>query len=130
MAVHMFRVFIGRGPMAVSDLESNIDDWVASNAEWEGDPTEHSLIETNTEMDGSGATYYTADVRFLLDDAKDNLLQKFTDKLKEKVAWYRVGYHECSHDEHNPAPCVWQDRVEWTAKDVSIPTDIPDVEVA
>lgn len=56
MTVHMFRCVIGRGPMSVADLETRIDDWVASNAEWEQDPTPHTPIERNTELDGSGAT--------------------------------------------------------------------------
>lgn len=99
MAVHMFRCCIGAGPMAVADLDARIDDWVASNAVWDGDSSDHTLTEVNTEPDGSGATYHAIPVRFLLDDAKDNLLQKFTDKLVNKVGWYRVGYHSCTHDE-------------------------------
>lgn len=129
MAVHMFRVYVGRGPMSVADLETRVDDWINSNAEWEDDTAAHGLSERNTRLDGTGATYYGADVRFLLDDAKDNLLQKFTDKLVNKVDWYRVGYHECSHDESDPTGCDWQDSEEWAAQGASIPAAVPDFEV-
>lgn len=130
MTVHMFRCHIGKGGMSVSDLETRIDDWVQSNAEWADDLDEHTIIEYNTEIDGSGDTYHSIPVRFLQEDTKDNLLQKFTDKVKDKIAWYRVGYHECSHDKDNSSPCEWQDKVEWTDKDVTIPDGVPDFEVA
>lgn len=97
MTVHMFRCFVGRGPMSITDLETRIDDWAASNAEWEDDSVEHTLTERNTEIDGSGETYWAIDVRFLPTEDKANLLQKYTDKLVNKVAWYRVGYHNCTH---------------------------------
>jgi hypothetical protein len=129
MTVHMFRVFIGRGKMNISDLESRITDWVDANPEWANDTVNHTLTERNTKIDGSGETYYAVDVRFTQDDTKSNLLQKLTDKLKNKVAWYRVGYHLCDHDEPLDGVTtddgMWGDTAEWTAKDVTIPTDIP-----
>lgn len=129
MSVHMFRVLVGRGPMTVAELETRINDWVGSNAEWESDPVDHSLVERNTRMDGSGVAYYGVSVRFELSDAKSNLLQKFMDKLENKVAWVRVGYHECTHSEDSPSGCGWSDSVEWTANDTAIPTGIPLFEV-
>lgn len=125
MAVHMFRCFIGAGPMSITDLETRINNWVSNNDEWTEDMTDYTLSEVNTEMDGSGATYYSIDVRFNQSDTKANILQKFTDKLKDKVDWYRVGYHTCEHDEQNASPCSWQDMTEWTAKDVTIPSGVP-----
>lgn len=112
--------------MSVTDLETRIDDWVESNAEWTEDSVEHTLSERNTELDGSGETYYGIDVRFLMVDTKINLLQKFTDKLKDKVDWYRVGYHGCTYDETEPHACSWDDSVEWSAKGVVIPSGIPE----
>lgn len=125
----MFRCFIGQGSMNVSDLGARVDDWVSSNAEWANDSVAHTLTERNTKLDGTGTTYYGIDVRFLKDDTKDNLLQKFTDKLKDKVAWYGVGYHDCTHDESDPHACSWDDKTEWADKDVTIPVNIPNLEV-
>lgn len=127
MTVHMFRCCIGIGKMSVSDLETRINDWVESNAEWEEDSVSHTLTERNTAIDGSGETYYAVDVRFLPTDDKENLQQKFTDKLVNKVAWYRVGYHACTHrdGDGSTGPCSWDDSVEWTAKDVTVPTGVP-----
>lgn len=115
--------------MSLTNLETRIDDWVASNAEWTEDSVEHTLSERNTEMDGSGETYYGIDVRFLKEDTKDNVLQKFTDKLKDKVEWYRVGYHNCTHDEEDAYAYSWDDKAEWTAKDVSVPSGVSEFEV-
>lgn len=123
----MFRCFVGAGPMSVADVGDRVNEWVASNAAWESDSVSHSLSERNTTMDGGGEAYHAINVRFLPDDSKDNLQQKFTDKLVNKVGWYRVGYHACEHDEDNGGPCSWDDVVEWTAKDVTIPSGVPDI---
>jgi len=70
-------------------------------------------------------------VRFTEDDTKSNLLQKLTDKLENKVAWYRVGYHACTHrdGDGSSGPCDWDDKSEWTDKDVTVPAGVPDFTV-
>lgn len=123
----MFRGFIGRGPMSLTDLETRINEWLDQNARWTEDSVTHELTEHNTALDGSGTTYYAVDVRFTEDDTKANLTQKFSDKLDNKVGWYRLGYHSCGHDSSNGGPCSWDDRTEWTAKDVAIPDGVPSV---
>lgn len=133
MTVHMFRCYIGRGSMSVSDLETRINDWVSSNGEWTNDTISHSLTERNTAIDGSGTTYHTIDVRFTQTDTKSNLLQKFEDKLQNKVAWYRVGYHACSHDGDTGGNCSFDPQqdseamaTQWTDSNVTIPSGVPD----
>jgi len=111
--------------MSLSELETRINDWVNSNGEWQNDSVSHTLTERNTEIDGTGTTYYGIDVRFYQSDTKANVLQKFEDKLVNKVDWFRVMYHACTHDETEPSPCSWDDEVEWTAKDVTIPAGVP-----
>lgn len=123
MTKHMFRCYIGRGKMSATDLETRINDWVSKNNNWTNDRTEHSL---RTIHDGE---YYLINVRFHEDDTKTNILQKFEDKLKDKVSWYRVGYHVCDHDSTTGDGCSFIDLTEWTAKDVTIPDDIPDIEI-
>lgn len=129
----MFRGFIGRGSMSLSDLETRINDWLEQNARWTEDSVTHELTERNTAIDGSGETYYAVDVRFLPDadggDTKANLTQKFSDKLENKVAWYRLGYHDCAHDESKAGPCSWDDKTEWTDKNVTIPDGVPTIDV-
>lgn len=101
--------------MSITDLETRVNDWVDSNATWENDTVPHELAERNTQLDGSGETYHAIDVRFLPNDMKPNLQQKFTDKLENKVAWYRVGYHACTHrpGDGSSGPCSWTDSAEW-----------------
>ena len=127
MTVHMFRCFIGRGPMGLANLETSLADWVDANGEWVDDPAAHTLSEHNTATDGSGTTYHALDVRFLPDNSKANLQQKFTDKLENKVGWYKIGYHACTHrdDGDSSGPCSWDDVTEWAAKDVTIPDGVP-----
>lgn len=134
MTVHMFRCYIGRGSMSVTDLETRINDWVSKNGEWVDDTEPHVLVETNTKNNGSGTTFHTVDVRFEKTYTKSNLFTKFTDKLQDKVAWYRVGYHACTHRDGDGSSggCTFDANQDpsaaardWTAKDVTIPGDVP-----
>lgn len=127
MTVHMFRVFVGRGPMSVSDLEARIQTWKDEHTRWTGDSVDHTLKEYR-DIDGTLLGHFIP-IRFEQTETKANILQKLTDKLKEKVAWHRVGYHACDHDEQDATPCSWSDSAEWTAKDTAIPDGIPTFEV-
>jgi hypothetical protein len=126
MTKHHFRAFVGRGPMSLSDLESRINNWVDSNPEW----TEHDVDHTLQPYydDQMNLIGHWVSVRFTQDDTKSNLLQKLTDKLKDKVDWYRVYYDACNKDVADN--CDWNDKAEWTAKDVTISSGIPSYEVS
>jgi hypothetical protein len=119
----MFRVYIGKGKMSLTDLETRLNDWKTSNNQWTDDSIAHELNEYR-DIDGNLICHQMS-IRFEQTDTKANLLQKLTDKLENKVDWYRVGYHACDHDEENSSPCSWDDVVEWTAKDVTIPNSVP-----
>lgn len=126
MAVHMLRVVTSSGGMTLAEINDAMDTWVANHSEWAEDAAEHHIVEANTFGEGAGTDYYTGDFRFHLEDAKDNLLQKCGDKLRNKVEWYRLGYHQCDHDEADTLGCSWDDEREWTATDATIPTAVPD----
>lgn len=126
MTVHMVRVIIGpNDKMTLQQANDELDKWVNNHSEWVEDSTEHHVRETNTDPSGSGVTYWRGSYRFEYSDAKDNLLQKCEDKLTDKCDWYRLGYHVCDHDESDRQGCSWDDEREWTAKDQSIPSDVP-----
>ena len=40
----------------------------------------------------------------------------------------RVAYHVCDHDEADREDCTWDEVREWTAKDVTIPPELPVLE--
>lgn len=130
MPVHMFRCFIGRGGMSTTDLETAINDWVQSNAEWENDSVDHTVREYLNARDE--IICHTVDARFIKDNTKSNLFQKFTDKLENKVDWYRVAYHNCTHDEDEPPGCSFDANEDssavarqWADKDITIPAAVP-----
>lgn len=131
MTVHMFRIVAASestdtGGMTLSEINSAMDDWMSKQSRWEADPTEH--VVTLSEPIGDGTSHYTGNYRLTFDsETKDNLLQKLGDKLKKKLDWYRIGYHQCDHDESSPTGCSWDDEREWTSKNTdSIPSDVPD----
>lgn len=124
MAVHMIRVTASaEGDYSLDQLNAAMDDWVSKQSEWTADPITHQISERGG--DDGAPVYRGGNYRFLLDDAKDNLLQKCENKLTNKVAWYRLGYHSCDHDETAPSPCSWDDQREWTDTGVTIPDNVP-----
>lgn len=119
----MIRVLTStEGDYTLSQLNTAMDDWVSNHSEWTADPVTHQITEHGGD---TGPVYHGGNYRFLLDDAKDNLLQKCEDKLVNKVSWYRLGYHSCDHDESSPTPCSWDEQREWTDTDVTIPDNVP-----
>lgn len=129
MAVHMIRVVAAANStdtpgMTLSEIRTAMDEWVANNSEWTEDPQSHDMNEDVLLRDGTEV--YEGSYRFTLDDAKDNLLQKCEDKLTDKVDWFRLGYHSCSHDEADPSPCSWEEVRDWTSKNTeSVPSSVP-----
>ena len=125
MSVHMFRVYVAPD-FDQTDLQTAIDDWVAGHTKWTDDPQETGVVgERLGDLEDPSTAYWGVDIRIEKTDTKANILQKLGDKLKNKCDWYRAGYHECTHDEDPPQPCSWEDRQDWTDKDVTIPSYVP-----
>lgn len=125
MAVHMIRLATSiEGDYDLDALNVAMNDWVSEQSEWTADPDSHHITESIPRGESTTA-YFSGIYRFHLSDAKNNLIQKCEDKLVNKVAWYRLGYHVCTHDEENPTHCEWDEQREWTAKNVTIPDDVP-----
>lgn len=126
MSVHMIRIHCGpQSSWPQSDCNAAVEDWMSKQSEWTPDPVDHSM---QSAVNGeTGTAWWTGDYRLTFEsDPKDNLLQKLEDKLVNKCDWYRLGYHECTHDESPPSPCSWDEEREWTDKNVTIPSEIPD----
>lgn len=126
MTIHMIRIF-SHWPdgYTVDDIDQEVQTWVDNHTEWLDDSVEHTISGHNTAIDGSGTDYLVGDFRFEWTDDKTTLLDNCEATLQDHVDWYRLGYHECTHD-GDGAPCGWDDKVEWTASGVSIPSDISD----
>lgn len=109
------------------NAETAIDNWVQNYNEWESDPVEHTLAVTNTALDGSGVDYVQANYRFIQDSAATSLLDDLESRLQSLQGglWYRIGYHDCNHDESNRDGCTW-DTTE-TRENGTIPPEIPEL---
>jgi hypothetical protein len=102
-----------------------IDDWVADEDTWTGDPVQHEIGARNTRIDGSGTDYFGGDFRFEQTNSKANIAQNFSTFVGVFTDWHRLAYHECTHDEDNRQPCSWDDLFE----SGTVPSDIPDISV-
>lgn len=107
------------------NAENAIANWVSNYTEWTADPSDHTLVETDTTMGGSGTAYVRGDWRF--EDQGENatdILTDLSDRLQsiQGGLWHRLGYHVCSHSEDNPSACSWDEKQEFG----TIPRDIPD----
>lgn len=123
MTVHMTRLFI---EPPKGNAESAVDNWVQNHTEWTGDPVSHALERTNTDIDGDGVEYVHGDYRFIQAEPADELLTDLEDRLArfQGGLWYRVGYHECEHDEPDPSACEWED----VRESSGVPDEIPSIE--
>lgn len=111
----MFRVIVSdAGVMPTAALQTALDDWTSKRDKWEDDNAETGQVQiADSVTEGVPGTFRWYDIRFEQTDTKANILQKLGDKLKNKVAWYRIGYHVCPHDEASPGPCTWDDQLDW-----------------
>jgi hypothetical protein len=105
------------------NAESAIDNWVQNHTEWTVEPQEHSMVETNTEPDGSGTDYIIGIYSFYQDTPATDLLDDLESRLSSMQGglWYRVGYHVCDHDEDYPGDCSWEE----VRENGQIPSDFP-----
>jgi len=131
MSVHYIQVLAATtgndtSGMSLSEINTAMDDWVSKNSEWTADPTPYAIGVAESEVSGE-EDYYSGEYRFELADAKANLLDKCGDKLKKKVDWFRLLYHECLHD--TTGGCSHTDKRDWTSKNTSaIPGHVRDLD--
>lgn len=123
MTVHMFRVFVSQSDSSLTEteLQATVEDWISEYTKWDGQSQSFEITLSQGIPGDSDTTHYRGEFRFEKGDTKDNILQKLTDKLDNKVDWYRIGYHECYHDD--TGPCSWND----TVQDGSVPGYVPDM---
>lgn len=121
MTTHMVRIYASAN-ISKSDAESAIDSWVTAHDPWvEG--TQESLSKSSTEPGGSGTEYYTYNARFHIENStKQEVLDAIESELDTLADWYRLGYHECNHDEDAAGDCSWDD----TRVNGDVPNDVPD----
>lgn len=128
MTVHMIQI-LSHWPDGYTedDIDATVQNWVDNHTEWIEDTVAHTITGSNTAVDGTGTKYLRGTFRFEWSDDKTVLLDNCESTLQDYVDWYRLGYHQCLHDE--TGGCDWDDKREWTASNVSIPSDIPDFDV-
>lgn len=124
MGVHTIEAFVSTSGLSESQVQDAVNDWVEKNSEWIEDHDTHQISLSHTGNGGTGVAYFRGLFRFTLDDAKDNLIQKASDKVKNKVAWFRLLYHQCDHDEADRGDCTWDERWNWEDKDVTVPEEV------
>ena len=123
MTTHMFRVVCDK-PDSIGETQANqiVDQWLNENTPWTDDPTPHEirLVEKSDLTDQP--THFRGDVRFEFSDGKPELLTQIETDLSGIASWYRVGYHECNHDEETGSGCAWGSQHEGGNVPDSMPT--------
>lgn len=122
MTVHMFRV-VAEKPSGVSETQANqlVDQWLANNTPWSDDPTPHEITLVQDDSLTNQPTHFTGDVRFEFSDAKADLLSQIETDLSGVASWYRIGYHECDHDQNSGSGCSWDEQREGG----TVPSEMP-----
>lgn len=127
MTIHAIRGYVAADSgMSEADIQTVVDDWVAARQKWSSD-WDATVQRINTQTDGSGMDYIQFGVRFEWSVDKDNTLQKLADKFKNVVDWFVGLYHKCTADDPGgPGSCEWNEQWRWTAKNVTVPSEIDD----
>lgn len=121
MTVHMFRIMAEK-PSDVSETEANklINEWLNNHTQWANDPTAHEITLVENSLTDV-PQYFTGDFRFERESDKQTILSQIETKLTEVTSWYRIGYHQCSHDETEGGSCSWTEVIEYG----TVPSEIP-----
>jgi len=119
MTVHMIRLFVDS---SVDNVENVIDNWVQNHNTWDGESVSQPLTNAPVGANGDGE-YLLGSYRFTQDSTATDLLDDIEIQLSalQGEVWYRIGYHQCPHDEANPQDCSW----EQTRENGTVPDSIP-----
>jgi len=119
MTVHMIRLFVDS---SVNGVENVIDNWVQNHNTWDGESVSQPLTSVSVRANGD-EEYLLGSYRFTQDSTATDLLDDVESRLStlQEVVWYRIGYHQCPHDEANAQDCLW----EQTRENGTVPDSIP-----
>jgi len=125
MTIHMIKIHCGpQSSWTLTQCNLTVEEWMLNQSEWQSDPTIHEMSVTSA-LDTS-LSWFAGEYRLTFDsEPKSDILQKLEDKLKNNPDWYRIGYHECDHDEPVQTGCSWDDERQWTDTNVTIPPQVP-----
>lgn len=102
--------------------KDTVQTWLDNHEEvLQTESSEFSLGEAG--LDGSGTAYAQGLFRFDWTEDAAALKDDVGTWLTNNFEWWRIRYHECTHDEDNPSPCLWSQKWEHG----TVPNDIPDV---
>lgn len=123
MTVHMFRVVCDK-PDSIGETQANqiVNQWLADNTPWTDDPTPHEITLVENTPISDPPTHFRGDVRFEFTDDKPALFEQIETDLNGIASWYRIGYHECDHDEETGSGCAWDETREGGNVPDSMPT--------
>lgn len=122
MSHHKLRIYLE--PPKV-DAETVIDNWIQDYSDSSHNASTDNLREATTGLGENGTKYVVGSYLFhhhtsvttLLDDLESEL-QSFGNEV-----WYRIGYHECDHDEDDRTGCSW----EKVRSGGSVPNSVPTI---
>lgn len=122
MTVHMvwLRTEPPRNAAHFTKLQAACDTWTASYSET---LLTHSLDITHVAADDGMPEHTTGWWRFEMTTDATTLLADLEAALQAEVAWYKIKYHRCSHDEAAPGGCTFDETQ--TREYGTVPAGIP-----
>lgn len=101
--------------ITLDQIRQAVQNWVDNHDEWLGDDAEQTVDAVNTKEDttNDGVQILAGEFRFNTTTTKVQILDDAEATLQNYVAWYRLGYHVCDHDETDPGQCDFTDQREY-----------------
>jgi hypothetical protein len=124
MSVHMFRIIAAK-PSNIGQQQANqlVEQWFASYTPWEDDPNPHDIILVDSTLTDS-PEHFRGDLRFERDSDMSTIREQIETDLKAVTSWYRIAYHECTHDGSSGGDCSWNLEINYG----NVPTEVPTFE--
>jgi hypothetical protein len=118
----MFRV-VAEKPSIISESQANqlVDQWLATYTPWADDPTPHDISLIDDPLTDS-PQYFHGDLRFERDSSMTTIREQIETDLAGVTDWYRVAYHQCTHDESEVTDCSWDAVTEYGTVPITTPT--------
>jgi len=109
MTVHRIRLY--HSTAGAQSYHDWLETWLINMEPW-ADPEVSNDVPTLREQMGRGGQYYQTELAFEWSEDRAIILDQLSQYAASYCDWYRIGYHECAHDDDDAEPCSWDEQRE------------------
>jgi hypothetical protein len=118
----MFRI-LAEKTANIGKVEANkvVDQWLDTYTSWVDDPTPDEITLADDPITDA-PQHFRGDLRFERDNDMTTIRDQIETALAGVTSWYRIAYHQCSHDESEATACSWDSVTDYGSVPNGMPT--------